>query len=213
MYVAEILSSANLTHCSLSSLNNTLTHSSNKLEEMKFVIPESTLSKRADRIEKDGIAYPINWNANKDSIDRRLTGIETNFIKQKQYFTAQKRLYYILQEMFDSKNTGFVNGHHLVKVFLKFSSVFQLQKDWEKALDSACLASNLDPYNIEASLTAAEMLEKHERLFDEFRYLEDAVLHHPFEPVVIKYAAQSAMKNGLATIALDHERTLLALAG
>lgn len=206
MDVSDTLFPAYLTQCSLSSLDNTLTNGRNELSEVSFQVPENTV--RAEHIEKDGIIYPINWNVNKDSIDRRLQGIEINFIKKENYFGAQKRLYYILREMFDSKSTGFVNGHHLVKIFLKLSRVFQLQKDWEKALDTACLASNLDPYNIEASLTAAEMFEKHEKHFDEFRYLEDAAVHNPFEPTVISYVAQSARKNGLDSIALDHEKAL-----
>lgn len=206
MHAIEALFSAPLTQCSLSSLDNTLTNGHNELSEVKFQVPENSV--RAEHIEKDGILYPVNWNVNKDSIDRRFQGIEINFIKKENYFGAQKRLYYILREIFDSKNTGFVNGHHLVKIFLKLSRVFQLQKDWEKALDTACLASNLDPYNIEASLTAAEMLEKHEQFFDEFRVLEDAAFNHPSVPTIIKYAAQSARRNGLESIALDHEKAL-----
>lgn len=163
----------------LSSPDNTLTYKGNKLSELNFSISGFGFDQRASTVIFNEEEYNVNWNDNPMGYESEFTRIKNRYIDHQNYDGALDRTYFLFKNMLDQPGCDQVSGHVLIRGFLFLSRIYQLQKDWDNALEAAKFASELDPGNKNANLTEAFLYDQIGGKLDALGCYEQAVCLDP----------------------------------
>lgn len=163
----------------LSSPDNSLTYKGNKLSELNFSISGFGADQRASTVIFNEEEYNVNWNGDPMGYDSEFTRIENRYINQENYDGALDRTYFLFKNMLDQPGCDQVNGHVLIRGFSFLSRIYQLQKDWDNALEAAKFGSELDPGNKNANLTVAFLHDQLGEKLDALGCYEQAVYLDP----------------------------------
>lgn len=200
------------TFFSLSPSGSSLIHCKNNLPELDFMLDTTSLTNRPESIVCNGLTYPVNWTKNPRAYHQVFEQADYFIDKKKDYYGAQKKLYYLLKDSLCFANARHgINGHVLVRAFMQLSKIFQKLEQWENAIDAANLASDLNPYDNAANLAVAFLCSDHGNSFHGYRYSEEAVSLEPGSLSARKCLVGLASKEELYYVAGQHAKVSIAL--
>lgn len=109
---------------SLSPPGRSIRYCGNRLPELDFTVQIASFVERPNNIVCNDENYAVSWTKNPKAYHQIFEQVDNLIDRRKDYYGAQRKLYYLLRDSLNKVNNGGANGHVLVKAFLQLAKIF-----------------------------------------------------------------------------------------